>query len=288
MSAGREEVRYLVGYAPNDGGEQSLTLAVSMAQAFGASLDLVTVIKRRRGVEGRADDDDSSEVRRARHRLRQAAENMPIDVTVREHVRYAGDVAEGLLAAADELGSRVIVIGPGRPRGFIGALRRHSVGAVATALLEAARCEVALAPANYRAVGPIESVDCAVGLRPGGLDVLEAAVRTCVRTGLPLRVITLVDADGEVDDAGVDAARAHVAQLLRGSVQRFGRPVRTDIVFARGGDIAAVIDATAWVDASVLIVGARRVDRSRRIGRTVAGILVHLPIPIVVVPHRAG
>lgn len=280
---GRDEVRYLVGHRPGEGGEHSLSLAISMAQAFGASLDLVGVITRRRGDRAA---ENSGEARRARQRLQQAADTVPRDVPVRVHVRFAGDIAKGLLAAAAEFDSRVIVIGPGRGRRFGGALRRHSVGVVASALLRSARCEVALAPVNYRAPGPIQSVDCAVGLRPGGLDVLEAAVRTCVRTGLPLRVITLVDAEGEVDDAGVDEVRSHVAQLLRGSVQRHGRPVRTDMVFARGGDIAAVVEAIAWVDASVLIVGARRVDDARKLGRAIAGILMHLPIPLVVVPHR--
>lgn len=283
MTHGRDEVRYLVGYRPSAGGEQSLSLAVSMAQAFGASLDLVGVITHRRGERAAQ---DSGEARRARRRLQQVADAVPRDVPARVHVRFAGDIAQGLLAASAELDSRIIVIGPGRGRRLGGALRRHSVGVVASALLASRRCEVALAPVNYRATGPIESVDCAVGLRPGGLDVLEAAVRTCVRTGLPLRVITLVDADGEIDDAGVDEARAHVAQLLRGSVQRHGRPVRTDMVFARGGDIAAVVEAIAWVDAAVLIVGARRIDDARKIGRTVARILAHLPIPLIVVPQR--
>lgn len=290
VSARSERVRYLVAYRPDDGGHDALRLAVALARAFGASLDLLYVVHEH-GTFAPAyppvGRDEPIIAQRARTWLAEGAAGVPDDVSVTTHVRYAAGTAEGIIAAAVEFGARLVVAGSDGKRGLGRVRRRHRLGSVTTALLHSAPCAVALAPRGYEPRRPIESLDCAVGLRPGGQQVLDTAMRMAVRTGLPLRVITLVDADGEVDDAGVDEVRAHVARLLALAIDRYGAPTSSRIVFARGGDIPAVVEATAWVESSVLIVGSARMAAPRRLflGVTVGKMLHRLPVPVMVVPQ---
>nr|WP_276511147.1 universal stress protein [Kineosphaera limosa] len=273
----------MVGYRDDEGGRDALNLAVSMAQAFGVSLDLVSVVPGGR----RVSRSDRGVTRRAREALDRGAALVPRDVPVRVHVRTAPAVAPAVLQTARDLGSRVIILGSDGPGGFGARLRRQALGSVTTDVLQEATIPVALAPLDYRVNRPIESVDCAVGTRPGGQAVLDVALRVCVRTGLPLRVVILVDPDTEINDAIVDEARARVALLMSSSVARYGAPTDTRFVFARGGDVPAVIEATKWLETSVLIVGSTRVGAPQRqfLGAAVSKILDKLPSPVIVVPN---
>lgn len=281
-----EAASYVVGFRSDEGGSDALNLAVSMAQAFDASLDLVSIVPGGR----RVSRSDRGATRRARDGLERGAALVPSDIAVRIHVRPAGGPASGLAQAARDLGARLIVVGSDAHGGFGATLRRHTLGSVTTELLAITPVPVAVAPADYRVTRPIDSVDCAVGMRPGAQEVIDAALNVCVRSGLPLRVITLVDAHGDVDDAGVDEVRARVAVLMSTAVDRHGRPSESQVVFARGGDIPTVIAATKWLEASVLIVGSTRVDAPKRtiLGATVSKIIEDLPIPLIVVPNRPG
>ena len=300
--------RYLVGYRPHERGQDALSLGVTLAQSFGAGLDLVFVVREHSAFAPAYPPVGREEpliARQAREWLEEAAAGVPDDVEVAVHVRYGPSVAEGLMATADELGSALIVIGSGGA----GLIRRHELGDVASTLLHHASRPVTLVPRAYRAQGPIEQIDVAVGLRTGGQALLDEAVKVAARRDLPLRLITMVDIDSVTDghDAGADDAgsadaasagrtggdpdafvRAHVDGLLDRAVTRYGHPASTRIVTARGG-IRTAIEAVDWDESSILLVGASRLAQPRRffLGSTVHAMLRALTVPVVAVPAGA-
>lgn len=296
-------IRYLVGYRPHQRGQDALSLAITLAQSFGAALDLVFVVREHSPFApayppvGREEPLIAAQ---AREWLDEAVATVPRGVEVATHVRYAPSIAEGLMATADELNSALIVIGSGST----GLVRRHELGAVASTLLHKTTRPVTLVPRGYRAQGPIEQIDCAVGLRPGGQELLDEAVEVAARRDLPLRLITMIDIDTVDEDAApdvngaggadgsatdpVDYVRAHVDELLQRSVAAHGHPASTHILIARGG-IRAAVESVDWDVSSVLLVGSSRLAEPRRffLGSTAHAMLRALTVPVVAVPVGA-
>lgn len=289
-------IRYLVGYRPHERGQDALSLAITLAQSFGAALDLVFVVREHSPFAPAYPPVGREEpliAVQARTWLEEAVASVPRGVQVATHVRFAPSAAEGLMSTADELDSSLIIIGSGSA----GLVRRHELGAAASTLLHRASRPVTLVPRGYRARGPIEQIDCAVGLRPGGQELLDEAVEVAARRGLPLRLITMVDIDREdtadtadppscTDPAAV--VRAHVEALLERAVAAHGHPASTHIVMARGG-IRAAIESVTWDDSSILLVGSSRLADPRRffLGSTAHAMLRLLTVPVVAVPAGA-
>lgn len=303
------QIRYLVGYRPHERGQDALSLAITLAQSFDVALDLVFVVREHSAFApayppvGREEPLIAAQ---AQEWLDEAVATVPRGIEVATHVRYAPSIAEGLMSTADELGSGLIVIGSGSS----GVVRRHELGAVASTLLHQTSRPVCLVPRGYRARGPIEHIDCAVGLRPGGQELLDEAVEVAARRDLPLRLITIVDIDsvedvpddspldpaaaasesgrseGEVEP--VDLVRAHVEQLLDRAVETHGQQASTHIVVARGG-IRDAVASVPWDDSSILLVGASRLAQPRRffLGSTAHAMLRVLTVPVVAVPAGA-
>lgn len=199
------QIRYLVGYRPHERGQDALSLAITLAQSFGVALDLVFVVREHSAFApayppvGREEPLIAAQ---AQEWLDEAVATVPRGIEVATHVRYAPSIAEGLLSTADELGSGLVVIGSGST----GLVRRHELGAVATTMLHQSSRPVCLVPRGYRASGPIEHIDCAAGLRPGGQELIDEAVEVAARRDLPLRVITMVDIDiDSVEDVPEDS-----------------------------------------------------------------------------------
>lgn len=289
------QIRYLVGYRPHERGQDALSLAVVLAESFDAALDVVFVVREHSAYApayppvGR---EEPIVAQHARNWLAEAAASVPEGIEVATHVRYAPSVAEGLMGTADELDSALIVIGSGSA----GIVRRHQLGAVASTLLHRATRPVTLVPSSYRATGPIERIDCAVGLRPGGQSLLNEAVEAAARRDLPLRLITMVDIDRDDlpdDDPAPDPdpeqfVRGHVDELLARAVAQHGAPTSTDLVIARGG-IQEAVESVPWDDASILLVGSSRLAEPRRffLGSTAYSLLRTLSVPVVAIPTGA-
>lgn len=281
-------IRYLVGYRPHERGQDALDLAVTLARSFGAALDVVFVVREHSAFApayppvGR---DEPLIAQQAREWLREAAASIPDGIEVATHVRFAPSVAEGLMATADELDSALIVLGSGSA----GLVRRHALGAVASTLLHHATRPVTLVPRSYRAEGLITRIDCAVGVRPGGQELLDEAVEVAARKHLPLRLITMVDIDGSPDQSDpAVVVRAHVEQLLADAVAAHGSPASIEIVTARGG-IQDAVESVSWDATSLLLVGSSRLADQRRffLGSTAHAMLRALTVPVVAVPAGA-
>lgn len=107
-------MKILVGYVPTPEGEAALDAALDEARRRGASLVLVNTSRGDAYVDERYAKPDELDAAKARIR------EQGVEVTVRQGVS-GRDVADALLAAADEEGVELIVIGV-RRRSPVGKL----------------------------------------------------------------------------------------------------------------------------------------------------------------------
>ncbi|PTT17718.1 universal stress protein [Microbacterium sp. HMWF026] len=282
--------RVVVGYTATDAGADALALGARLGTALGTSVHVVVVLPSAQGNVSIPSDASYDRLVEdtARGWLRDALAPFP---GIRGHVRYAADVSDGLVAAAEEFGAAVLVVGTGGggPRG------RHRLGTTAEELVHSAPVPVALAPEGARHVDPsvgLPRITTAIGTRPGADVLLDTAVATAQRAHAPLRLLSLagVDLPGRVD-AGLTrlTAQAHAQDVLdtvRGSLPA---EIEAEALVGAGSDIEDAVSRIDWLPGEVALVGSSRLAQPRRLflGSTAGRILRALPVPMIVVPRTS-
>ncbi|MHA7279323.1 universal stress protein [Arthrobacter sp. MDT2-2] len=276
-------MRYIVGYTADERGHDAVCLAVALARRQDATLDLVLVTPEHSPYAGAYPPGkgfDSLLSEQMREWMDQGLALVPDDVSARGVVVRAESNAEGLIQAAEDTEASLIVIGASSR----GLAARFNVGNVARSLLHASPVPVALAPRSYRRTDPVTRLTCAVGRRAGADDVISVAVSSARRRGLPLRLVSLVSLD-----AGPDSAEAEDEANLRlaEAASSLAAGGRVSVETARGASVEEAIEALAWDEGEVLLVGSSRLAQHMRIflGSTANKILRALTIPMVVVPR---
>ncbi len=282
-------MRYIVGYTANERGRDALNLATSLARGQDAELDLVivdpvhspytAVYPPESGYRDLLEE-------QLEQWLSEGLSLVPDDVRAAGFIRNADSDAHGLIDAAEELDASLIVVGAASN----GIFKRFTVGTVANALLHAAQVPVALAPRGYSRTEPLTRITCAVGNRRGAEDVLETAVQSAVRSGLPLRLVSLValDAPSRSGNA-VQEAELHARdRLARANELAAGRcPVSA--VVASGRTIENAVDDLDFEEGDIMLIGSSRLASANRLflGPTAGKVLRSLPVPMVVVPRNS-
>jgi nucleotide-binding universal stress UspA family protein len=285
-------MRYVVGYSANARGHDAVNLAVSLALGRGASLELVLVVPEvqqfgaahapRVGFEHLLNE-------QAQEWLDQALALVPAGVPARAHVRSGDSDAHALIAAAEEFGADLLIIGATSS----GIFKRFSIGSVASALLHASTVPVALAPHGYHRQEALTRISCGLGTRAGAEKLLDFALGMAANRDVPLRVVSLLALDGGDAAGAASAAEAareyatkHLAAALPGGEQDVREEPKTEVVVAQGRSIEEAVDRLDWEDGEVLLIGSSRLATSRSIflGSTANRILRALPVPMIVVP----
>ncbi|MDQ6740512.1 MAG: universal stress protein [Actinomycetota bacterium] len=291
-------MRYVVGYSANARGRDAVNLAIALARRQNASLELVLVVpddSPYNVVHPPAAGYQSILTDQAKLWLAEALTLIPADVPAQTHVRKGESEASVLIAAAEEFGAGLLVIGAGSR----GLFKRFTIGPVASTLLHAATVPVALAPQGYGRTDPITRLTCGIGLRAGAQDVLDVAAAAAGRRKLPLRLVSLVALDGGTPDDVValdgggapeaaKAPREHADERLAAAVKdRVFHGVPVELAVAQGRSIEDAVDHLAWADSEVLLIGSSRLarDNSLFLGSTANRILRSLPVPMIVVPR---
>jgi nucleotide-binding universal stress UspA family protein len=277
-------VRYIVGYTADERGHDAVCLAVALARRQDATLDLVLVTPEHSPYAGTYPPSkgfDSLLSEQMREWMDQGLALVPDDVSARGVVVRAESNAEGLIQAAEDTEASLIVIGASSR----GLATRFSVGNVARSLLHASPVPVALAPRSYRRTDPVTRLTCAVGRRAGADDVISVAVSSARRRGLPLRLVSLVSLDAGQPDSG--GAEDEANRRLAEAASSLAAGGRVSVETARGASVEEAIEALAWDEGEVLLVGSSRLAQHMRIflGSTANKILRTLTIPMVVVPR---
>ncbi len=281
----------VVGYTATEAGADAAALGARIALATGAPLALVLVLPSddRSVITPPAAGYDAFVRTQAEEWLTDAAAKAPASVAVSTQVRTAESFAAGLLAAAHDLGARLVVVGAAN-----GGLRgRHRLGTVATELLHHSDVPVALAPEGSRnvdaAVG-VTRLTAAVGTRPGTEALLEAAVELAAAAEAELRLLSLVTVDLPPGvDTGVIrlTGSTHAGDVLAKARAALPDGIEADAVTADGTSIEDAVSHLSWEPGELALVGSSRLARPRRLflGSTAAKMLHELPVPMVVVPR---
>ncbi|MBP2412792.1 nucleotide-binding universal stress UspA family protein [Arthrobacter stackebrandtii] len=283
-------MRYVVGYSANARGGDAVNLAVALARRQGAALDLVMVMPQDspyNGVYPPVAGFGDILAKQVSDWLDEGLALVPNDVPAQAHIRRGESEAEALIAAAEELGAVLLVIGASST----GLFRRFTVGSVASALLHASTVPVVLAPSGYSRTKPITRLTCALGSRAGAEDVLRTGIAMARRRELPLRLVSLVALGPGDSDATIADAEAHlraVAEASQGVDPDDLTNLDIDVVVGHGRTIEDAVDALSWKKGEILLIGSSRLAQNNSIflGATANRILRALPVPMIVVPRN--
>ena len=285
-------MRIIVGYLATPSGEDGLRLGVLAARSLGAAMDICLVIPPERPIPGPHTDVGLEKLLfdHAMEWLTEAQKEVPDDVDAATHISYDESFAEGLLNEATRLDAQAIVIGAAGD----GLLDRHSIGTVANELLHSSHVPIVLAPRGFRhsLVTRVRELTCALGTRPGAHELLQTAVRACLRMHVPLRVISLVSLAHPLavlrgtNVHGNEAALEHAREALEKAQSLMPPDLQITTRIAQGPTIESAVSKLEWHDGDVLMVGSGRLASPRHLflGSTAAKMLRVVPAPMVVVP----
>ena len=285
----------VVGYTATDAGADAASLGARLARSLGARLHLVLVLPSE-GTRSAAVPPERAyeEVIRVQGKrwLSEAMTTLPQDLTRSGHVRFAESYAEGLIAAGEEFGARLIVVGAAGG----GLFGRHRLGSVAGELLHSSTIPVALAPSGFAQQDDhaIPRISAAVGTRPGAEALLDEAVALSGAAGVPLRLVSLMsfDAPPGLDTGAIRIVEdEHAASVLSRAQAAVPPGIATEVDRVAGDSVEDAVAALSWLPGEVVLVGSSRLAQPRRLflGSTAAKMLHELPVPMIVVPRtRAG
>lgn len=272
-------MRYVVGYSPSDRGRDALNLGVALAHSLGAELDVVYVLKHENPRLAAPRSNFGAMLRdQAVGWLEEAQHLVPTDLKARFHLRQAESTAAGLMEFAGAIGAGAIIVGGAKTGGWV----FHSLGSVGNALMHRATLPVILAPRNYSQDARITSVDCAVSPDIDSISLVEEAVATVNRTGLPVRLVTLVEGGDSAEHA-----EAGVRDLIDQSALTPEHPNLLTIAVGEGATVPEAVESVTWDAGSVLMAGSSKLAQRGELflSSNTAKILTRLPIPLVVVPR---
>ncbi|OFR97384.1 universal stress protein [Rothia sp. HMSC067H10] len=274
-------MKYVVGYSPDARGRSALQLGVVLARSLGAELDVVYVIKPQspRLAAPRSNFEDLLQ-KQAVQWLEEAQHYVPAQVVARFHLRRANSAVSGLLELADAIDAGLIIVGGGNTGNWLW----HSLGAVGNALLHRSRIPVALAPRKYSASHTIKQFDCAVSPDIDSINLVEEAIATQNRTGIPVRLVSLYEEGNDLDDT---TYRSIIQDLVDQSAVKPINPQQLSIAVGAGTTIVEAVDSVHWNEDSVLMAGSSKLAQRGELflSSTTAKIMTKLPIPLVVVPR---
>jgi nucleotide-binding universal stress UspA family protein len=281
----------VVGYTATDAGADAAALGARLARSLGAVLRLVIVLPsegtRNAAVAPERAYEDHLR-RQATQWLEEAVTGLPQELVRTGHVRFGESFAEGLIAAGEEFGARLIVVGAANGSLF----GRHRLGSVASELLHSSTIPVALAPAGTSTEDDhvLPRVTVAVGTRPGAENLLDEAATVAADAHVGLRLVSLVpfDVPPGLDTGSIRiAGDEHSREVLAVASTLLPDTLDATVEEAPGDSVEDAVAHLSWLPGEVILVGSSRLAQPRRLflGSTAAKMLHELPVPMIVVPR---
>jgi nucleotide-binding universal stress UspA family protein len=284
----------VVGVERSERSRDALALARTLARATGARLILVAVYP----IDGRsavmppgayaaalADEAESTLDWIARPLSGVAATSQAVAST---------SVARGLQEVAAAEDALAIVVGPSHR----GALGRIVPGSVGERLLHGAPCPVAVAPRGHwgsPSLGRIRRIGLGFVASPEADEALCAAVGIALRTGAPIRALSVLEPSSRAPDLtfGWDyaelerIARDEFAHSLRLTLDDVTSPVKISGAVVDGYADDELARLSEEVD--LLVCGSRGRGPVGRVmlGSVAAGVLRKARCPVLIVPRGA-
>ncbi|WP_319456414.1 MULTISPECIES: universal stress protein [unclassified Mycobacterium] len=279
-----------VGYLATPTGDDGVALASALAKTFGATVDVVLVVREEfpDGHPGRAEYQRLL-VRKGEEWVAMAVSTLAANgVSANSTVLVGESFAESLVGFAEQKSSDLIVVGGARD-GFFGG---HTIGPVTGALLHSSPIPVALAPRGY-ADDPddaITSVTAAIPTKAGDDNPLPFALTLASAAGLGIRMLSLVSAENLTEASSARELRQLQVSAAEANLVVAARAVpdapEIESLVADGTTVESALKKLNWDDGDLLVVGSSRFAVPRRIflGSTAARILAGVDVPVIVVP----
>ncbi|NVI92570.1 universal stress protein [Actinomadura sp. BRA 177] len=293
-------MRVLVGYAPDERGDDALALAALLARTMNAPLTAVHVhpppwptpgpgavdAEWVAYLKGQADEALAG----AAARLTEL--DVPErDVELRVHAHRSS--GRGLIQVAGDVGAGLVVAGSA-PRGRRG---RVAIGSTADQLLHGSPVPVMLAPRGYAAHPPkrIARMTLAYFQRQDADGPLTAAASIAERLDAELRLLTLVlrppglAAKFRVPGGVLDRQLAQAEEDLRYAAGLFGGGTPVERLTAIGSDIAKTLGTVDMLHGEVLACLSSHDGPLRKVflGESSGKIVRAAPCPVLLLPRGA-
>lgn len=283
-------MRLTVGYLYTDTGDDGVNLAIAIAKATGAAIDLVCVVRATEpdGAPGRAGF-EAALVNKAQQWLDEVAADIPENIEVALHTPIAESFPQCLIDFALSSKAAMIVVG-GTSDGILG---RHTLGTISSALTHASPVPVALAPRGYSRVDipTITTLTVAVPTAESKDNPLPFALKLAGEGGLNLRLLSLVSHDDlpAEDEESVEIRKRHIAEAeanLAVAAKDCGGTDGIESLVADGDTVEEALEELKWGPGDVVVIGSGRLAPPRRafLGSMSARILKDTDAPIIVVP----
>jgi nucleotide-binding universal stress UspA family protein len=292
-------VTVAVGYLAGKSGRSPLYLAVEAAKTLKTSLTVVTVVPRPWMTPSiaRIDAEYAQYAEQlasdSAKQAQQCIDSLATGLDVKFHKVAHRSVSGGLLEAAEELKSEVLVLGSAAD----GKLGQVVVGSTADRLLHSSPVPLAISPRGYRGskAGGLTRITAAYPGTPEALHVVQRVAALAEQLNVPMRVVTFavrgrtmyppevgLRAEDSILEQLATQARETLAQLKKDGV--IGKDVELRVVTGNGWDDA--LDDADWQDGDLLAIGTSPVGGIARVflGSRGSKILRHSPVPVLVLP----
>lgn len=291
MSETATKRRLVVGYIATDRGRDAIALAISIARSIDVEL-VITIVRPESStiLAGSAVPQDGADIvaKQIDDWLDAAMSLIPDDVSARGVIQIAANESKGLREVAAAEGALGIVIGARATT----LMRQLRIGTVASSLLHSSAVPVLLAPPEKSDIGPISRVTALFGARPGASSLIGAAVQSASSLGVDLRLLSLIENDGLVDDEVAEIAEfaeQYGGAVLAARASEMFESGRARVKSRAGADIEEAADGIDWLPGELAFIGSSRLGHGGKvaIGARARRLLRVLPVPVVVVPRRA-
>lgn len=283
-------MRLTVGYLYTDTGDDGVNLAIAIAKATGAAIDLVCVVRATEpdGSPGRVGF-EAALVKKAKQWLDEVAADIPDTIEVALHTPVAESFPQCLIDFALASKAAMIVVG-GTSDGILG---KHTLGTISSALTHASPVPVALAPRGYSRVDipTITTLTVAVPTAESKDSPLSFALKLAGEGGLNLRLLSLVSHDDlpADDEESLKIRKRHIAEAeanLALAAKDCGGTEGIESLVADGDTVEEALEELKWGPGDVVVIGSGRLAPPRRafLGSMSARILKDTDAPIIVVP----
>lgn len=286
----------VIGYDGTEHSRDAEALAVALARFTGARLSFVNAFYDVPAVLP-ADNEFRKQLRAdAQRALAHVAHAISSDIAVDRKLVTGRSPARSLYEFAEGAEADLVVLGSSddAPEGTVRA------GRVASQVLDAAPCAVAIAPAGLRDREEISLRTLGVGFdgRPESEGAMSAAASLADACGAALHVIVVVERTelsigGRMMDEAGHAIHEALKQEARRALDRAGAWAPAGIELTRsmleGPAAEALVAEATGRDLDVLVVGSRGFGPIRRVllGSVSVRLMATAPCPLVVVPRGA-
>lgn len=286
----------VVGYTPDEGGQEALALAGLLGSAPGARVLVTVVVPQTWGYPAHGIDTEygrflDEHAAKALDESRRALASLQQVEALRS---VASSPTEGLLHVAKEQGADCIAIGSARG----GAVGRLFLGGVSEEILHACTVPVVMAPRDYQvAPGTVpKRLTVAFAGAAGSERTVLEALRHARAWGATLRLASFVVRDRTMfpslsvdrEDDVIALWKGQAAEALervRAQLAAAGTQVETAV--AAGPDWELALADLDWQPGELLVLGSSRLSLLERVflGSNGRRILRASPVPVMVLPR---